>query len=176
MISILSTLLFASAALDSLPSGNLPISISTQEVKGLIEIDKFSQLIKEIEDPKTLIFIDIDDTLIDFETHIGSKQWRSQIKKSALNNYHDNLTLYIAKQITMVPVEKETPAIIKKLQKEGHFLFPFTARERDCWYDLREIPQVDELTHQALLKAQMDFTQTSRPSYFDQMNQEFFYK
>jgi hypothetical protein len=181
MIGMMSVLLFASTAFNSLISHEskpivLESLVSSPKVGDLIEIDTLAQVVGEIDDPRSLIFIDIDDTLIDFETHIGCKQWRSQIKKTSLKSYHDGLILYIAKQMTMVPVEQETAVVIKELQKKGYFLFPLTARERDCWYDLVGIPDIDELTHQALLNAQMDFTQTSRPDYFDQMNQDNFYR
>jgi len=177
MLSVLCALLLASPAVaDESKPAVLESSAILPQAQELIEVDALAQVIEEIDDPKALILIDIDDTLIDFETHIGCKKWRSQVKKSALKNYHDALTLYIARQLTMVPVETKTPAVIKELQQQGYFLFPFTARERDCWYDLQGIPDVDELTYQALLHAQMDFTQTSRPGYFDQMNQENFYR
>ena len=153
-------LLFASTALSSVP----------------IEVDTWAQTLKEIDHPRALIFVDIDETLIDFKTYIGCKQWRAQIKGTSLKNYHDVLTLHIAKNVRMIPVEEETPQIIKELQEQGHFIFPLTARERDCWYDLAQVPGVDELTYQALLQAGMDFAQMPRPPYFDQMNQVNFYK
>lgn len=142
----------------------------------IIEVHSFAQIVEEIDDPEALIFIDIDDTLIDFDMHIGCKQWRAYIKNTPLKNYHDHLTLYIAKQILMVPVEKDMPALIKELQRKGRYLFPLTARERDCWYALDGIPHIDVFTYQTLFDAQFDFEQTSHPSYFHLMNQDTFYR
>ncbi len=148
----------------------------TSKASEIAEIHSFAQIVDEIDEPEALIFIDIDDTLVDFDMHIGSKQWRTHVKNSLLKNDHDNLTLHIARQIPMVAVEKELPTFISKLQRKGRYLFPLTARERDCWYDLQGIPEIDEFTYQTLLNAQFDFEKTARPPYFHHMNQDHFYR
>ncbi len=158
----------------------LAFDISSEEVKRsfsfpqLIETETIEEVMKEVQ-PHTFVFIDIDDTLIDFETHLGCKRWRTRIKNSPLKEYHDLFTLYIAKHIQMSAVDPKMPEWVQELQAKGHFLFPLTARERDCWYDLQGVSGVDELTYQALLSAGMDFAKTSSPFYVSYMNQEHFY-
>ncbi len=141
----------------------------------LFETDSMESIIREIG-PHTLVFIDIDDTLIDFDTHLGCKTWRTRIKESPLRNHHDTLTFYIAKQIKMGPVDPKMPKWVKELQARGHFLFPMTAREKDCWYDLDGILGNDEFTYRALLAAGMNFAETPLPHYARYLNQENFYR
>jgi len=112
----------------------------------VIETDRMECILQDVK-PYSLIFIDIDDTLIDFDIHLGCKEWRSRVNNSPLRELHDPLTYYIAQQIQMRPVEPKMVELVRELQNRGHFLFPLTAREKNCWYDMQSVAGVDEMTY-----------------------------
>jgi hypothetical protein len=156
-----------------LPPHRVVVIPSAERKIAPIETHRFSEIFHSLN-PKTIVFIDIDDTLLDYSLHIGSKKWREAIRKSPLKRYRDAISLYIAKHVAMMPTEPEIPEILKN-KKEEHYLFPLTAREKDIWYDLENIEGIDSFTHEQLLTAGLDFTHLPRPPFFDQMNRDFFY-
>lgn len=113
----------------------------------IITISSLSQ-ISENNPPKTLYLFDIDDTLLDSTTMLGSKNWRKYIKeatKKESDNWHDIFSLFIARNHPFKAVEPITSDYVEDLQQRGHDVFGLTSRERNMWY-ATPIQGVDELT------------------------------
>ncbi|PJD94454.1 MAG: hypothetical protein CK425_11430 [Parachlamydia sp.] len=129
----------------------------------VISIDSLSQ-VKLPPASQALIFFDIDDTLIDFPTMLGSKMWRKHIveatSQDTSNNWHDRFSLYLAQHCPVTTVEPSTSSYIKDLQKQGYTIYGLTARERHKWYDT-PCPDVDQLTVSQLNSVDIDFNQLS---------------
>jgi len=128
----------------------------------VISIDSLNQ-VNLPATTNTLIFFDIDDTLIDSPTMLGSKMWRKHILEAlphnALNNWHDRLSLYLAEHYPITTVEASTSLFIKELQQEGYAVYGLTARERNKWYDTPR-SGIDQLTVTQLDAVDINFHQT----------------
>jgi hypothetical protein len=151
-------------------------SMLTAEIR---EIDRIDELILEV-DPKTFVFLDIDETLIESPIMLGGKTWRRYVHHvvakirmaEQVEQFHDKLTLFIANRVPYVPIENNAPACMKALQEKNGLVFCLTARGREHWYDL---PGVDgeELGVTHLKQAGFDFSSDkwaynplfSHPSY-----------
>lgn len=132
----------------------------------IIEIDSF-EAIELSSGLDTLYFFDIDDTLIDSPTMLGSKEWRAYIKAKTgkkAGNWHDILTLYLARNYPVVTVEKETAEFVRCLQNRGNAVFGLTARERQKWYDT-PVQGIDALTALQLSLVGIHFTDHPSFSY-----------
>lgn len=123
----------------------------TPKIHGDVVLHRIESLaeVEDAHEPGTLFFFDIDDTLIDSATCLGSKEWRRYIKKTAKDskgvNWHDVLSLYLARNYPIALVEEETARFVRDLQNRGFAVFGLTARERQKWYDTH-VPGVDVMT------------------------------
>lgn len=129
------------------------------------QIDSLSQLPCD-SPPSTLYFFDIDDTLIDSPYMLGSKAWRKYLTETA-PDWHDTLTLFVARHYHVDFVEAHIPAIIEKLKVKGCGVFGLTARERKIWY-YTPMEDIDALTiaqlHQAEIFLDPQALEKSYPS------------
>jgi hypothetical protein len=138
------------------------------------EIDTFDKILPEI-DAKTLVLLDLDETLIETPMMLGGKAWRKYVKKliekvrseKEAEEIHDKLTYFLAKRIAYIPVEKSTPDHIKTLQLKGTRIFGFTARGKYHWYDL-EAKDGQELTLLHLRQAGFDFSISQGLPHFEE--------
>lgn len=134
----------------------------------IVEIDTVGHVV--LSDPSdTLILFDIDDTLIDSSGMIGSKAWREYIKEATQGdkrrNWHDVLTLFVARHYPVSAVEPSTPDFIQTLQASGHLVFGLTSRERNRWYDT-PVSAIDRLTAQQLRSVGIDLSRTELPPQY----------
>jgi len=88
----------------------------------------------------TLVFLDIDDTVLEFPHTVGSKKWRHYLHHATdawdtSQNWHDVLTLWMAENYPVCPVEPITCQWVMDLQAQGAIVCGLTARERNKWYD-----------------------------------------
>lgn len=98
----------------------------------------------------TLFLFDIDDTIFDSPSMVGSKAWRKYIGEATQSldptqNWHDIFSYALALRHPLHLVEEKTGALIQDLQNRGYVTCGFTARERNMWYDMPQ-PGVDCLT------------------------------
>lgn len=120
---------------------------------GIIQINSLSQVTCD-SPPSTLYFFDIDDTLIDSPSMLGSKAWRRSLINSVPDELIDTLTLFVAQHYPVDAVEGYASCLIEKLQKLGFGVFGLTARERNIWY-YTPIEGVDALTIAQLKSAEI---------------------
>lgn len=130
---------------------NLFGTVSALSKAPIVKIESLAQ-IKDHQQTQTIYFFDIDDTLFDSPTMLGSKAWRKYIIAATKNdplNWHDIFSLFIARNHPLQTIEALTSQFVKKLQMGGHGVFALTARERKRWYDM---PQegIDLLTAKQL--------------------------
>ena len=121
----------------------------------------------------TLVFFDIDDTLLDLPYMLGSRAWRryiSEATKGSDRNWHDIFSLFINKNIPVVTVEKETSQLVKDLQQNGCEVYGLTARERQMWYQT-SCEGIDRMTIKQLKSLNILF-QRQMPSFMQ--DTEFF--
>lgn len=115
--------------------------------------------------PKTLFLFDIDDTIFDSFSMVGSKAWRRYIVEAAKKidpseNWHDIFSHALAKKHPLKAVEEITSSFVKDLQNKEFAVCGFTSRERQLWYNM---PQegVDALTVQQLASIDVNFNNGS---------------
>ena len=70
----------------------------------------------------SVVFFDIDDTLLDFPCMLGSKAWRKEMFQVAPDQ-HDRIVLFITKHIPATSVEPMTTQLIKELQGKVNIYF-----------------------------------------------------
>lgn len=154
--------------------------IAENRVPKVFHIESLSQ-ISDDQPPKTLFLFDIDDTLFDSFSMLGSKAWRRYIveatkKIDPSENWHDIFSYALAEKHPLKAVEDITSTFIEDLQSKGFVVCGFTSRERKLWYDM---PQegVDILTVQQLSSVNVNFNNgcleniypdlASDPEYFN---------
>ena len=112
------------------------VSLATFLSAEIIEIDRLEKISPYISE-NAICLLDIDDTLIDNPTSLGTPRWRSWIRPK-LTNYRpdlfDDLTLFIAKKAPYKTVEATTVQFVADLQNRGVTVLAFTARGRTEWY------------------------------------------
>lgn len=112
-----------------------------------------------------MYFFDIDDTLFDTPTMLGSKAWRRYIvsatQDDTTKNWHDILSLFIARNHPLETVETCTSRFVRELQRKRHLVFGLTARERNMWYDT-PVNDIDLLTATQLESLGITFNYESR--------------
>lgn len=120
--------------------------------------------------PRTLFLFDIDDTIFDSSSMLGSKVWRRYIveatkKIDTSENWHDIFSYAIAQKHPLNAVEEITSSFVKDLQNKGFVVCGFTSRERKFWYDM---PQegVDVLTVKQLSSVDVNFNNGSVESLY----------
>lgn len=114
---------------------------------------------------ETLFLFDIDDTVFDSFSMLGSKAWRKYIVEAAKKidpseNWHDIITYALAQKHPLNAVEKITSSYIKDLQNNGYVVCGLTARERKIWYDMHQ-DGIDILTVNQLSTVNVDFNNGS---------------
>lgn len=129
-----------------------PIQASEEKTSKISKIISLNE-IASCQPSQTIYFFDIDDTLFDTPTMLGSKAWRQYIREATKSdtsqNWHDVFTLFLAKNSPVVPVESITAQYIKNLQSKGYAVYGLTARERNKWYDT-PVDNIDKLTTEQL--------------------------
>lgn len=114
---------------------------------------------------KTLFLFDIDDTIFDSFSMLGSKAWRRYIveatkKIDPSENWHDIFSYALAEKHPLKAVEEITSSFVKDLQSKEFAVCGFTSRERKLWYDMLQ-EGVDVLTVQQLSSIDVNFNNGS---------------
>lgn len=135
--------------------------------------------IEHVIDQNTLVLLDIDQTLIDPGHHLGTGPFNNYLKdivkqlnsnpETKLNtpNLFDLITLYLARNVPMEPVEVETPALVSSLQGRNITVLGLTTRGRTEWYST-QVEGIDELTKKQLNSIQIHLE--NAPSPFHQID------
>lgn len=113
--------------------------------------------------PSTLVLFNIAEVLMDTQTSLGSQAWRKYVRSRVDAKTHDEMTLFVFKNVPPKAPEVKISAIIEQLQKEGIPVFAFTSRGRHEWYST-QVANIDILTEELLRKIQIDFSRTKLPS------------
>jgi len=137
-------------------------SILSAEIR---EIDQFDSLIQEVSDQKTIVFLDIDETLIEMPIMLGGKAWRhyaSHVLEKTMTpeqaaQVQAKLSYFIAKRVPCVPIEKNAQACLKSLQEKNMSIFCLTARGKEHWHDMAAADS-EELTVLHLKQGGFDFS------------------
>jgi len=136
------------------------ITVSLNLNGNIIEIKHFSELPKYVNEPKTLVILDIDNTISEPTNEVGSDQWFSACIKKEIDAQLDKieainkvLPSYFAaqKKAKVKPVETETVKIIQSLQKQKFPVLGLTARS---------LPLID-CTHKQLKSINVDLSRSS---------------
>ena len=140
--------------------------LSFQSHAKIIETNRFADILSEVDHPNTLVFVDIDDTLINTVSILGNTAWWdyfiSKILKAnlPLDKVQVEINGVIQKIIKKVPmnlIEPDTSDVIRKLQQDNFLIFALTARQKKADY----IDGADRETHEHLNSVGIDFTLTS---------------
>jgi len=95
---------------------------------------------------KSLLVLDIDNTIFKTPTDIGSDQWFDwQLSilgknKDSSDSFQNILKIYnnIHKDIELLPCEEDIPSIIKKFKNNGFNIILLTARNNETFDNLRK--------------------------------------
>lgn len=133
-------------------------------VPQVFHIESLSQISND-QPAGTLFLVDIDDTMFDSFSMLGSKAWRRYIvdatkKIDPSQNWHDIFSYALAQKHPLKAVEEITSFYVKDLQKKEVVVCGLTSRERKLWYDM---PQdgIDVLTTQQLSSVDINFNNGS---------------
>lgn len=145
----------------------------------IIEINEINDIRSHITE-NTLIFFDIDDTLISAPLSLGCSQWRIWARQKLSTQSRDlelfdRLLFYIAKHIPYQAVESSTSSLIADLHHAGHTVLGLTARGRSYWYQTK-IEEIDRFTHKQLCDVGIDFANTRIPKGLQSLDPAYFYK
>lgn len=143
------------------------ICFSTQALldADIIEIQQMEEIIPEI-DADTLVFFDVDNTLLISECMLGSESWWSSTEKIleqtgiTFENAASHLVPTMWKIFETVPqiaLEKITPELIRNLQDQNQCVFGLTARDLTPPH----FANFDLLTHHQLRNVLIDFSNHS---------------
>lgn len=116
---------------------SMPV-VSANVTPQVFHIESLSQ-IRDNQNANTLYLFDLDDTVLDSFSMLGSKAWRRYIVDSAkkhdnTENWHDIFTYDFALSYPVQAVENITCSFIKDLQNKKFVVCGLTARERNLWY------------------------------------------
>jgi len=109
----------------------------------VLETNKMNDFLKEI-DENTVVFFDIDDTLIYIPTMMGNSVWWTYCQRVANKNNWDQVKVatvlwptlnQAANKVKTNLVDKTAPELIKGLQDRGIPVFGLTARSRQIMGD-----------------------------------------
>lgn len=134
------------------------------------QIESLSQI--SINQPaKTFFLFDIDDTIFDSPTMLGSKAWRKYIVEAAGRNWHDIFSYALAQKYPIKTVEEITSSFVRNLQNKGFVVCALTSRERKLWYDM---PQegIDVLTENQLSSVGVNFNNRSLENIYPQLSED----
>jgi len=121
-------------------------------------------------DAKSVVFFDMDDTLVDAEISLGTGAWRKYVKEKITEyevingkkrdvNLSGLLSLYTAYNVPVRTVEKETHDLIVALKQQGIPHYVLTARSQFKWHGI-EVPGLEKLTKDQLSSVGLDFKPT----------------
>jgi len=79
-------------------------------------------------------------------------------------NWHDMLSLYLARSNPIQTVELQTSEWIQALQEKGYVTWGLTARERDKWYDA-PVEGIDHLTVSQPRSVGITFSTSAHPPW-----------
>ena len=103
----------------------------------IVESDQMETIVPHVTS-ETWVLIDVDNTLIESATHLGSAQWRSYIRKKALALGYttaeselilDKFWIFVQHFVPVRLVDPAAPAVISQLQHSKTPVFALTARE-----------------------------------------------
>ena len=117
----------------------------------IIETDLFEEVVNHLS-PDTILFCDLDNTLIEASQQFGSVQWGDNYRRELIDSgessekaeeiVHD-LWLKMLPIIKMRLVDVEAPKIIQKLQQNGCIVLGLTARyQEEAPYTHPQLDQV----------------------------------
>lgn len=138
----------------------------------------------QIEDIKSevtedsLVLFNIAEVLMDTEISLGTQAWRKYVRTRLDSKTHDELTLFIFKNVPPKAVEQVTPSMIQDFQERGISVFAFTSRGRHEWY-ATQIENIDLVTEDLLRQIQIDFSKTilnPHLSYFNTYFSNYFHE
>lgn len=134
----------------------LIISLASLEAR-VLETNRMSDLLQEIDD-NTVVFFDIDDTLIYIPTMMGNSVWWNYCQNVASKNNWDQIKVatvlwpllhQAAIKVKTELVDETAPELIKGLQDRGIPVFGLTARSRqilgDYAFDMTTILDLSRL-------------------------------
>jgi hypothetical protein len=134
------------------------ISFLSAEIRELDSLDDMMDVV----DRETVVLLDLDETLIELPIMLGGKAWRNYARALLEKTYgekgsiiHDQISYFLSKNVSYIPVESKGPAHIKQLQSITQFVFGFTARGKLNWYDI-PASDAEELTYMHLKQAGYD--------------------
>ena len=145
---------------------------ASHAIADIREIEHIDAILPEI-DQTTLVFLDLDETLIESPIMLGGKAWRgyiTQLLKTKMNeeeteHIHDQLSYYISKRVPYIAVEETIPTLLSKLHEQSIPVFGLTARGKEHWYDMPS-PDAETLTFLHLKQAGINWN--SSPLLIDQ--------
>lgn len=130
------------------------------------------QVIKKEVSTDTLVLLNIAEVLMDTETSLGTQAWRKYIRKRLDTKTHDELSLYVFKNVPPKVPDPSTPSLIKEMQEQGVPVFAFTSRGRHEWYST-QVPDIDMMTEKLLNTMHIDFSKTQLPKELEGIEQHF---
>lgn len=130
----------------------------------VIQTQQITDILQEVT-PDTIVFFDIDDTLLNTKILLGnSSWWKYFTEKVRASNYNvknqSEVLALIRKILTEVPVVPIDPCsveIIKSLQDKGIITLGLTARFLRAEY----LDTMDDLSYKQLKSFGVDFTKNS---------------
>ena len=152
--------------------------LPVQSQAKIVETHCFADVLSEV-DQNTLVFFDIDDTLINTTSMLGNTPcWRylvSTISKSnlPLDKVRPHINAVIQKILRKVPMGLIDPCaseVVRKLQLQGILAFALTARCLKVDY----MPAADYRAYEHLKSVGIDFTLTPMPKNIDADTSRFF--
>lgn len=138
------------------------------KAEAYVEINAFSQILSEV-DQDTLVLVDLDETCVTTETMLGTSAWWDHFTRKMTSAQFDTKTTFklvfplvgkIIQTIPLIPVERETPAIIQALQERNITVWGFTGRVKEAPYD----PNFAGTTHYQLQKCNINFEASPLPA------------
>lgn len=139
----------------------LLISLAGLEAK-IVETDRMDDILQEVDDD-TIVFFDIDDTLVYIPTMMGCSRWWAHCDKLFKSKQWDLLKVssqlfpnlhQAALLVQSELVEERAPLIIEELKKRGVMVFGLTARAREVFNN----PTFDKTTKRELARLGINFS------------------
>jgi len=143
----------------------------------IVETYQFSDFLSEI-DQNTVVFFDIDDTLINTTSILGNTAWWSYFT-SKLAKVEISMSTYpevyhviqkIIREVPMHVIDPSAAKIIQGLQQQGILTFALTARCLNANY----IHHADQYAYEHLKSVGIDFSHISLPKGVDRKGISFF--
>lgn len=127
------------------------------------EIDHINEVFSAVK-PESVVFFDIDETLIESPVMLGGKAWRRYVfnllktvkTEKESSEIHDRIDYFLVQRIPFVSIEISAVLGIDALQKRQIPVFCLTARGKEHWYD-QPCSKGEELTFLHLKQAGFDF-------------------